>query len=52
MGVVVLGLNKTYFPTDFMYRSEAKKRNLRNYEPETSIASGLFLIVKFSLLSL
>ena len=34
-----------------MYRLEAKKRNLRK-EPEASVASGGFLIVKISLLSL
>ena len=35
-----------------MYRLEAKKRNLRIKEPEASVASGGFLIVKISLLSL
>ena len=36
----------------FMYRLEAKNRNLRNIEPEASVASGKFLIAKISLLSL
>ena len=35
-----------------LYRLEAKKRNLRNLEPEASVASGRFLIAKISLHSL
>ena len=38
--------------TDTLYRLEAMKRNLRNSEPEVSVASGGFLTVKISLLSL
>ena len=35
-----------------MYRLEVIKRNLRNSEPEVSVASGGFLIAKISLCSL
>ena len=35
-----------------MYRFKAKKRNLRNLEPEARVASGGFLIAKISHLSI